>query len=112
MHKISGLPFLEEHPRGLVLTIFVQPKSSKNMIAGIHDRALKIKLTAPPVDGAANKMCIEFLAKQFRIPKSAIEMVSGHTGRNKRLLIQTEDPVIMARIRQELEKYGEEPNTP
>jgi len=58
------------------------------MIAGQHGDALKIKLTAPPVDDAANKMCVQYLAKCLKIPKSSIEIISGHTSRTKQLLLK------------------------
>jgi uncharacterized protein len=58
------------------------------MIAGQHGDALKIKVTAPPVDDAANKMCVQYLAKWFKVPKSSIEIISGHTSRTKRLLLR------------------------
>jgi hypothetical protein len=82
------MPYLKENTHGITLTVFVQPRSSKNMIAGLHDQALKIKLTSPPVDGAANKMCIQCLAKWLKVPKSSIEIVSGHKSRTKRLLLR------------------------
>jgi uncharacterized protein len=82
------MPFLQEKINGIILKIFVQPRSSKNMIAGLHADALKIKLTAPPVDGAANKMCIKYLAKWLKVPKSSIEIVSGHKNRTKLLLLR------------------------
>jgi len=82
---------IDEHPRGLVLKIFVQPRASKNMIAGIHGDALKIKLTAPPVDGAANKMCLQFLAKWLKVSKSSLEIIAGETARNKTILIHIEE---------------------
>jgi len=82
------MQFLKETSQGIVLKVFVQPRSAKNMIAGRHGDALKIKLTAPPVDGAANKMCIQYLAKFFKVPKSAIEIISGHNSRTKRLLLR------------------------
>ena len=81
---------LKEHPEGIVFKIFVQPRSSKNTIAGIHGDALKIKLTAPPVDNAANKMCVQFLAKCLGVSKSSLEIMSGHTGRNKQILLRSE----------------------
>ena len=81
---------LKEHPEGIVFKIFVQPRSSKNTIAGIHGDALKIRLTAPPVDNAANKMCVQFLAKCLGVSKSSLEIVSGHTGRNKQILLRCE----------------------
>ncbi|MGW8187748.1 MAG: DUF167 domain-containing protein [Desulfobacterales bacterium] len=80
--------FIKPHPEGLVLKIFVLPRSSKNMLAGRHGDALKIKLTAPPVEGAANKMCITFLARLLGLPKSSLQIVSGCTGRTKRVLVR------------------------
>ena len=82
------MSFLQENNKGIILNVFIQPRSSKNMIAGRYGDALKIKLTAPPVDGAANKMCIQYLSKWVNIPKSSIEIISGHTGRTKRVLLR------------------------
>ncbi len=73
---------------GICFKIFVQPKASKNAVVGLHDDALKIRLTAPPVDGAANKLCLKFLSKITGISKSAFEIASGHTSRTKQILIQ------------------------
>ena len=87
----SETDFIKPHPEGLVLKIFVLPRSSKNMLAGRHGDALKIKLTAPPVEGAANKMCITFLARVLGLPKSALQIVSGHTGRTKLVLVRPEN---------------------
>ncbi|MBA3018592.1 MAG: YggU family protein [Proteobacteria bacterium] len=78
--------FLQENPQGIIFKVFVQPKSSKNTIAGLYGDALKIKLTAPPIDGAANKMCIKFLAKCLKVPKTSLEIISGHTSRTKYVL--------------------------
>ena len=85
------MPFIEENPSGIQFKVFVQPRSSKNTISGLHGDALKIKSTAPPVDNAANKMCIQFLAKALNVPKSSIEIQSGHTGRTKRVLLKYSD---------------------
>ncbi|MCD6585343.1 MAG: YggU family protein [Desulfobacteraceae bacterium] len=73
---------------GICFKIYVQPKASKNSIVGLHDDALKIRLTAPPVDGAANKLCIKYLSKITGISKSAFEITSGHTSRKKQILVQ------------------------
>ena len=54
---------IRKTPDGVVFKVLVQPRSSNNMMAGLHDGALKLKLTAPPVDNAANLMCLKFLAK-------------------------------------------------
>ncbi len=81
---------LKGHIEGLILSVRVQPKASRNEIKGLHGEALKISLTAPPVDGAANKACIAFLAKKLGLAKSAVEIVSGQTSRNKLLLLSIE----------------------
>ena len=79
---------IKDHAEGLVLSVWVQPKASRNAIQGVHGEALKIALTAPPVDGAANKACIAFLAKKLGLAKSAVAIVSGQTSRSKRLLLR------------------------
>jgi uncharacterized protein (TIGR00251 family) len=85
---------IHEHPQGIIFKVFVQPRSSKNMIVGLHDDALKIKLTAPPVDNAANKMCIKFLAKRLGVSNSQIEIITGHTSRTKQVLLRSDQPKI------------------
>ncbi|MBT4364676.1 MAG: YggU family protein [Desulfobacterales bacterium] len=79
---------IRENKDGLIFKIFVQPKSSKTYISGLYGDALKIKLTAPPVDGAANKMCVKYLAKLLKVSKSSIEIISGHTSRSKGILVK------------------------
>lgn len=76
------------HPQGLAFKVRVQPKSSRNLVAGLHGDALKLKLTAPPVEGAANKMCIHFLAERLRLSKASIEILSGHHSRSKTVLVR------------------------
>ena len=83
--------FIKKNSNGVIFKVFIQPKSSKNMITGIYGDALKIKLTAPPVNGAANKMCIKYLAKVLKIPQSKFDIISGHTSRIKHLLIKYKD---------------------
>lgn len=77
-----------EQDGALLMKVFVQPRASKNSVAGHHGDAVKIRLTAPPVDGAANKMCLKFLSKWLGVPKSRIAIVSGETSRNKMVRIQ------------------------
>lgn len=86
----SKLPFLAVHKNGLLLSIYVQPRASRNQICGIVGDELKIRLTSPPVDGAANKLCREFIAELFNTSKSSVEIVSGETSRHKRLLISAD----------------------
>jgi hypothetical protein len=72
----------------LLLSVRVQPRSSKDEIVGPHGtESLKVRITAPPVDGKANAHLIKFLAKSFGVAKSQVELVSGTTGRDKRLAI-------------------------
>lgn len=78
---------LKQDEGGVTIKVRVQPKASKNETAGFLDGALKIRLTAPPVDGAANKACIEFMARLLGVPKSRVAIVQGHTGRNKTIRV-------------------------
>ena len=66
--------FIDEKENGITFKVFVQPRSSRNMIVGSHGDALKVKLTAPPVGGAANRMCITFFSKILGVPKSYLEI--------------------------------------
>lgn len=92
---------IKQTPEGVTFKIRVQPKSSRNKLDGPYQDGIKVRLTAPPVDGEANQACLEFFAKLFGIAKSRVELVSGHTGRSKviRLLGITSD-----QARQVLEK--------
>jgi len=67
----------------VTLSIRIQPRASKNGIVTMAGGGLKIRLTAPPVDGAANEALVKFLAETLSIPKSHVEIVSGHTSREK-----------------------------
>ena len=73
---------------GIEFSAIIQPRSSKNKICGLHGKSLKIRLTSPPVDGEANKMCIKLLAKVLSVSPSRIIIVSGHTKRNKIIHIE------------------------
>ena len=86
MKNSADLPWSQEG-EALLLRVFVQPRASRNQFCGIHEGELKLRLTSPPVDGAANECCREFLAKQLKVPKSAITLVSGDSSRHKRLRI-------------------------
>ena len=80
---------------GITFKVYVQPRSSKNEIVGRHGDALKIKLKAPPVDGAANKMCVRFMAECLDLPPSNLAIKSGHGARTKQLCAlprEGEDP--------------------
>lgn len=65
------------------ITVYVQPRASKTEVVGMHGDALKIRLTAPPVDNAANEALIDFIAAKLGIPKSSVRVAAGATGRRK-----------------------------
>ena len=72
----------------LILNVRVQPRAASDAFAEHNDEYIKIRITAPPVDSKANNHLIAFLANSFKVAKSHIQLLSGETGRNKRLLIQ------------------------
>jgi uncharacterized protein len=67
----------------ITLSIRIQPRASKNEITWMENGGLKIRLTAPPVDGAANEALIRFLADTLSVTRSQVHIVSGHTSRDK-----------------------------
>jgi len=68
---------------GATFRVRVQPGVNKNEIVGIQEDALRIRISAPPVQGKANKVLIQFLAKQLGVKRSQVEILSGHTSRIK-----------------------------
>ena len=88
----------------VTLSIRIQPRASKNEIVMMDSGGLKIRLTAPPVDGAANEALVKFLAQILSIPKSNIEIVFGHTGREKVVRISGRSD---AEVRRVLNSGGE-----
>ena len=74
---------IRESANGATFAIKVHPRAKKNAIAGELDGALKLTLTAPPIDGKANDACIEFFAKLLKVPRSSVTIASGQTSRNK-----------------------------
>jgi uncharacterized protein len=81
--------------RGVRITVRVQPRASSNTIVGVHGDALKVRLTAPPVDGAANEALVELLRDAFGIAARAVTIVSGASARTKVVELEgvTEDRV-------------------
>ncbi|MBI3810482.1 MAG: DUF167 domain-containing protein [Nitrospirae bacterium] len=65
------------------LSVRVQPRASRNEVAGLVGETLKIRLTAPPVEGAANDACLDFLAKLLDLPPSRLAIIQGERSRNK-----------------------------
>lgn len=81
--------WIQEVPEGVIIKITVQPKASRNKIVGVQGDALKVRLTAPPVEGAANRLCVAFLAKSLGVRKSDVEIIQGQRSRAKKLLVRS-----------------------
>jgi len=75
-------------PSALRVRVHVQPRASRSEIVGLHGEALKVRLQAPPVDGAANESLVALLADRLGVPKRAVRVVGGATSRSKTVEIQ------------------------
>ncbi len=68
---------------GASFAVKIHPRAKKNAVSGEVGEALKIALTAPPVEGRANQACVEFLAELLKVPRSSVTIAAGQTSRNK-----------------------------
>jgi len=82
----------------LELSVFLQPRASRDRILGWHQGELKVAVTAPPVDGEANSRLIALLAKTLGIAKSRISLQSGQTSRHKKLLIDADAESVFSHL--------------
>lgn len=78
---------ISDTPSGATFSVRLHPRAKKNAITGTLGDALKISLTAPPLEGRANHACIEFLADVLMLPRSSITIAAGQTSRNKLIRI-------------------------
>jgi hypothetical protein len=78
---------LRQHGTDVILSVAVQPKASRNAVAGLHGDALKLRLTAPPVEGAANAACLRFLADLLGVSRARLSVLSGAKSRQKLIRI-------------------------
>lgn len=90
---------LKETNDGIIVNIKISPNSKKNEIIKT-DTEIKIKITAQPIDGKANKCLIEFLSKTFKIPKTSIEILKGETSKDKLLLFKTTAPDKLQKLKE------------
>ena len=74
---------IQESGVGVTFAVKVHPRARKNAITGELGDALKVSLTAPPIDGRANKVCIEFFANLLKVPRSSVTIASGQSSRSK-----------------------------
>jgi len=83
----GALVYFQESAAGTTFVIKVHSRAKKNAITGEVGDALKVSLTAPPLDGRANEACIKFLAKLLKVPRSSVTIASGHSSRNKTIRV-------------------------
>jgi len=74
---------------GVIIRLHIAPKARHNEVQGTHGSALKIRLTAPPVEGAANRALVEFLAERLGVRRQQIAIVSGQHSRDKVVQVQS-----------------------
>ena len=98
---------IRENKTGLLFPVRVSPRSSQNRAGGLAGDALKLKLTAPPVDNAANRAVVEFFAKALGVAKSRVLIDAGDKSRNKTVLVEAE-PEERAAIRKKLQDMAGE----
>jgi len=94
---------IKQTEEGILANIKIVPNSSKNEIV-LEEEFVKVKITAQPIEGKANKALIEFLAKKFKIPKTSIEIVKGETTKEKTIYFKTSDDVKQVLILSSLTK--------
>ena len=81
------MTWYREDVDGFTFPVRVVPRASRNEIVGLHNEALKVRVAAPPVEGAANDELVKFLAKQLGVPRGAVTLVSGTSSRNKTIRV-------------------------
>ncbi|UCG12958.1 MAG: YggU family protein [Deltaproteobacteria bacterium] len=80
--------YVSESEQGVTLRVQVQTRSSRDEVVGLHGKALKIRITSPPVGGAANKHLLRFLAKKLKVPRNQLIIHTGATSRVKCIVIR------------------------
>ena len=80
-------PVIRDSPEGAVLSVHVQPKAARTEYAGMQGDALKFRVAAPPVEGAANEALRSFLAERFGLPKGAVVIRAGQKSRRKQVVL-------------------------
>ena len=83
------------HDGHFVVKVRVVPRASRSEIVGEHDGALRIRIAAPPVDDAANEELIRLLARTFKVSRSAVSIISGHTAKVKLVQISGAEPACL-----------------
>jgi uncharacterized protein (TIGR00251 family) len=84
----TTMSWITDSSAGCIITVHAAPRAARNQIQGTHGDALKIRLKAPPVDGKANRALLSFLAQCLGLPPRQLELLTGDTGRHKRILVR------------------------
>jgi uncharacterized protein (TIGR00251 family) len=93
--------YLSEKAGETVLCAYVQPRAAKSEFAGAFRERLKIRIASPPVEGEANRECIEFLAKKLDVSKSEIRLLKGEKSREKTFVISRPIRFVREKLRGE-----------
>jgi uncharacterized protein (TIGR00251 family) len=89
-------PCLAARGAGSLLAVAVMPNAKRTAVDGLHDGALRVRLAAPPVDGKANDALVAWLAEELRLPRRAVRLLRGVSGRRKQLEIDVEPAAVAA----------------
>jgi len=91
---------IEDSRGGVSFAVKVHPRAKKNALTGELGDALKVSLATPPIEGRANKACVEFFAKLLKVPRSSVTIASGQTSRNKVICVTgVSREYVMGRLR-------------
>jgi len=93
-HRLPA--YVDEHPDGALVHVYVQPKAATDDIVGVHGRALKVKVKAPPLDDKANQAVARLLADRLEVPRRAVSLAGGRGSRNKRFVVAAKDAPAVA----------------
>ena len=93
------MPWIKTAKDGVVISIHLSPRASRDAVDGLHGDALKVKIKAPPVDGKANAYLLVFLAKTLGVPTSSVSLERGETSREKTVMVRgVSEPEIKVRL--------------
>ena len=92
------MTWYREHSGGVTFSVRVVPRASRSEMAGLYDGVLRIRIAAPPVDGAANRELIKFLSKQLKVPQAAVTLVTGNNSKHKTVSIANPSPTTLDQL--------------
>ena len=92
------MTWYRENSDGVIFAVRVVPRASRSEVAGLHDGALRVRIAAPPVEGAANRELVKFLAKKFKVAQAAVSLLSGANSKLKVIRIANPDAATFAEL--------------